>query len=585
MSSTPYRLLSEPAEIARVAESLRAELAIGLDTETTGLDPHTRRPRLLQVATAHEAFIFDCFRLSPEALRPIFDLLAAPAPVKIGHNVKFDAKFLMRHFGVRVGGIFDTYLASQLISAGDDGDRHGLEPVVRRFLGVDLDKTAQMSDWSQELTPEQLEYAARDATILPPLRERMLTRLHSLELMRVAQLEFDCVLAVAGMELAGVHLDVDRWRALIARKRIEHDAVAEELQRELGAGAAQMNLFGAPETINLDSPAQVRDALGRLGIELEDTREWTLQRLAPHHPVIEKLLLHRGLSRGLSSYGENILGYLNSATGRLHPDFRQIGTPTGRLTTSSPSLQQIPHTVEYRSCFRAPAGRRLIVADYSQIEMRILADIAGDAALLAAFEAGADIHRTTASQMFGLALDAVTKSQREAAKGLNYGLVYGMGADGLARRLECSVPEAQRLIDRYFAAYPQIAHWLNEAAETAVRDRQSRTIAGRLWKFKNDPQDRTELAALRRVGKNAPIQGSASDLFKHAMALLDDALLDRNAALVNSIHDELIVECDEAIADEIAELVRDRMRRGVTDFLHRVPVVVDVVVSDEWVKK
>ncbi len=585
MSSTPYRLLSEPAEIARVAESLRAELAIGLDTETTGLDPHTRRPRLLQVATAHEAFIFDCFRLSPEALRPIFDLLAAPAPVKIGHNVKFDAKFLMRHFGVRVGGIFDTYLASQLISAGDDGDRHGLEPVVRRFLGVDLDKTAHMSDWSQELTPEQLEYAARDATILPPLRERMLTRLHSLELMRVAQLEFDCVLAVAGMELAGVHLDVDRWRALIARKRIEHDAVAEELQRELGAGAAQMNLFGAPETINLDSPAQVRDALGRLGIELEDTREWTLQRLAPHHPVIEKLLLHRGLSRGLSSYGENILGYLNSATGRLHPDFRQIGTPTGRLTTSSPSLQQIPHTVEYRSCFRAPAGRRLIVADYSQIEMRILADIAGDAALLAAFEAGADIHRTTASQMFGLALDAVTKSQREAAKGLNYGLVYGMGADGLARRLECSVPEAQRLIDRYFAAYPQIAHWLNEAAETAVRDRQSRTIAGRLWKFKNDPQDRTELAALRRVGKNAPIQGSASDLFKHAMALLDDALLDRNAALVNSIHDELIVECDEAIADEIAELVRDRMRRGVTDFLHRVPVVVDVVVSDEWVKK
>ena len=585
MSSTPYRLLSEPAEIARVVESLRAELAIGLDTETTGLDPHTRRPRLLQVATAHEAFIFDCFRLSPEALRPIFDLLAAPAPVKIGHNVKFDAKFLMRHFGVRVGGIFDTYLASQLISAGDDGDRHGLEPVVRRFLGVDLDKTAQMSDWSQELTPEQLEYAARDATILPPLRERMLTRLHSLELMRVAQLEFDCVLAVAGMELAGVHLDVDRWRALIARKRIEHDAVAEELQRELGAGAAQMNLFGAPETINLDSPAQVRDALGRLGIELEDTREWTLQRLAPHHPVIEKLLLHRGLSRGLSSYGENILGYLNSATGRLHPDFRQIGTPTGRLTTSSPSLQQIPHTVEYRSCFRAPAGRRLIVADYSQIEMRILADIAGDAALLAAFEAGADIHRTTASQMFGLALDAVTKSQREAAKGLNYGLVYGMGADGLARRLECSVPEAQRLIDRYFAAYPQIAHWLNEAAETAVRDRQSRTIAGRLWKFKNDPQDRTELAALRRVGKNAPIQGSASDLFKHAMALLDDALLDRNAALVNSIHDELIVECDEAIADEIAELVRDRMRRGVTDFLHRVPVVVDVVVSDEWVKK
>ncbi|MDX2032254.1 MAG: bifunctional 3'-5' exonuclease/DNA polymerase [Blastocatellia bacterium] len=585
MSSNRYRLVADAAEIAQVAESLRDAEAIGLDTETTGLDPHTKRLRLLQVATADEAFIFDCFELGPEALRPILDLLERPRPVKIAHNAKFDAKFLMRHCGIRLGAAFDTYLASQLISAGDDSDRHGLEPVVRRFLGVELDKTAQTSDWSQALSERQLEYAARDAAVLLPLRERMLARLEELELTRVAQLEFDCILPVACMELAGVYLDVERWRALIGRIRIEHDAVAEELQLVLGAGVPQMNLFGAPETINLESPAQIREALGHLGIEVEDTRESTLQRLARRHPVIERLLLHRGLSRSLSTYGENVLGYINPATGRIHADFRQIGTPTGRLTASSPSLQQIPHTVEYRSCFRAPAGRKLIVADYSQIEMRILADIAGDEALLAAFESGADIHRTTASQMFGIPLGQITKRQRESAKGLNYGLVYGMGADGLARRLECSLIEAQRLIDRYFAAYPGIAHWLNEAADTAVRERQSRTIAGRLWKFKSDPNDRSELAALKRVGKNAPIQGSASDIFKRAMALLDAALFGKDARIINSIHDELIVECDEAIAEEALELMRTAMTQGVKDFLHRVPVIVDVAIADEWAKK
>lgn len=584
MSSNRYRLIADPADIARVAESLRAEAAIGLDTETTGLDPHTKRLRLLQLAAPHEAYIFDCFQLSPEALRPILDLLASDRPIKIAHNAKFDAKFLMRHCGIRVGEVFDTYLASQLISAGDDSDRHGLEPVVRRFLGVELDKTAQTSDWSQGLSEQQLEYAARDAAVLLPLRERMLARLDEMGLMRVAQLEFDCVLTVASMELAGVNLDVERWRALIGRIRIEHDAVADDLQRELSAGVPQMNLFGAPETINLDSPAQVREALSHLGIELEDTREWTLQRLARRHPVIEKLLLHRGLSRSLSSYGENILGYINPATGRIHADFRQIGTPTGRLTTSSPSLQQIPHTVEYRSCFRAPAGRKLIVADYSQIEMRILADIARDEALLAAFESGADVHRTTASQMFRIPLAEITKQQRESAKGLNYGLVYGMGAEGLANRLECSVKEAQTLIDRYFVAYPGIARWLREAADTAVRDRQSRTVAGRLWKFKLDANDRSELATLKRVGKNAPIQGSASDIFKRAMALLDAALFDKDARIINSIHDELIVECDEAIAEEALEIVRATMTQGVRDFLHRVPVIVDVAIADEWVK-
>lgn len=581
----PYKLITKEAEVAPLAEALRAEPVIGVDTETTGLDPHRSRLRLLQLATPQTTWIIDCFRLTPEQLRPVLDLLVAPHPIKIAHNAKFDGKFLRRHCGIKLGGIFDTYLASLLISAGNENERHGLEPVAARFLDLRLNKDAQLSDWSGELSENQLEYASADAAILLPLQREMQARLDAMDLLVTAELEFDCVMAVAGMELAGVYLDVEQWRALIAKMRLARDAVAEELQQELSAGALQMNLFGAPEPINLDSPAQVKDALARLGIEVEDTREWRLQKLVHDHPIIGKLLEHRSLSKSLSSYGENILEFINPATGRLHPDFRQIGTPTGRLTSSSPSLQQIPHTTEYRSCFRAPAGRKLIVADYSQIEMRVLADFSNDEALLNAFDLGADLHRMTAAEMFGLPLNQITQRQREYAKGLNYGLIYGMGAEGLASRLDASVKEAEGLIERYFAAYAGVAKWLEEAAERAVRERRARTASGRLWIFQLDPADPVQQAALRRVGKNAPIQGTASDIFKRAMRLLDDALEGRDAQIVNSIHDELVVEAEESIAEEVERIVAETMVAGAKEFLPRVPVQVDVVVADAWVKK
>ncbi len=586
MNLSGYQLITETDDIPRVAEALIAEPAIAVDTETTGLDPHTSKLRLIQLATPRASFIVDLFRLPTGALSPILDCLAAPRPIKVLHNAKFDAKFLLRHCGIRLNAIFDTYLASMLISAGNDNDRHGLEPVANRYLNLQIDKEHQLSDWSRELSGHQLEYAARDAAVLLPLRERLLSKLEEMDLLVAADLEFGCVLSIAALELAGIYLDVDRWRALIERNRIEHHRIAETLQDELGMGAAQLSLFdGTAERINLDSPAQVKYALARLGIDVEDTREWTLQKLSRNHPVLDRLLKHRSLSKNLSSYGEGVLDYINSATGRIHADFRQIGTPTGRITTSSPSLQQIPHTMEYRSCFRAPLGRKLIVADYSQVEMRILADFSGDDALLAAFDSGADLHRITASEMFGIPIDQVTPRQRESAKGLNYGLVYGMGAEGLAGRIETSVNEAQDLIDRYFNAYAGVARWLTEAAERAVRQGASRTASGRIWIYRLDPEDRQQFNALKRVGKNAPIQGTASDIFKRAMTLLDEALLRIDARIVNSIHDELVVECDESIAEEVKEIVVCKMIEGAKEFLPRVAVTVEGVISDAWLKK
>lgn len=580
-----YKLITTAEELPHIAEELRAQPMIGLDTETTGLDPHTSKLRLLQLAAPDASYIIDCFRLQPAQLAPLGELISSEQPIKIAHNAKFDSKFLLKHLGWRMSGIFDTYLASLLIAAGDENTRHGLEPVVSRFLNQPLNKDAQLSDWSGELSRNQLDYAARDAQVLVPLREQLQAKLDEMDLLVTAELEFAAVPAITAMELAGVYLDVELWKALLARMAVERAALADELQQAFAAGASQMNLFGEADPINLDSPAQVKEALARIGIAVEDTREWTLGKLAAEHPVAAKLLEYRGLSKNLSSFGENILGYVNPATGRLHADFRQLGTPTGRITTSQPSLQQIPHTVEYRSCFRAPAGRMLVVADYSQIEMRILADFSADEALLTAFDSGADLHRTTASQMFGVPLADVSPRQRESAKGLNYGLIYGMGAEGLAGRIGSTVKEAEGLIERYFNAYSGVARWLHEAGENAVRQRSARTASGRLWKFSLDPNDRAQQAALRRVGKNSPIQGTCSDIFKRAMTLLDAALLGLDAQIVNSIHDELVVECDLGVAEQVKEIVRFEMIAAAKEFLPRVPVDVDAVISDAWLKK
>ena len=578
--------------IVRNSESLQSAVTklsqqfyIGFDTETTGLDPQQARLRLLQLATADESFIIDLFNFPAEELQPILDLLAANSPIKIAHNAKFDASFLWHHLQTKLGATFDTYLASLLISAGRESDRHSLEATTYRFLNLEMDKSSQLSDWSGELSDRQLEYAALDAQVLLALREKMQLKLEELSLTEVAQLEFDCVNPVAAMQLAGIFLDADCWRAQVAETQAAYNEVAAKLRKELSAGLPQMSLFEeATSSINLDSPAQIKDALNRLGIQVDSTSEWRLHNLAAEHSVVELLLKYRGLSKSLSTYGLSLLDFINPVSGRIHANFRQIGTPTGRMGCSSPGLHQVPNEKKYRQCFRAPAGRKLVIADFSQIEMRILAEFSSDEALLTAFNSGADLHRSTYSQMLGTPLEEVTSEQRSQAKGLNFGLVYGMGAEGLANKINCSVPEAEKLIEKYFAAYPGVARWLNEAANTAVNERQSRSASGRLWKFSFDIKDRSQLGALKRVGKNAPIQGTGSDLFKRAMILIDAALQDFDAQIVHCIHDEFVVECDEKIADEIAEIVSQQMVVAGKEYLPRVPVVAEAKVADVWIK-
>jgi DNA polymerase-1 len=592
--TTKYRVIKTADDLRQATESLSNEPVIGLDTETTDLDPYTSRLRLLQLAGAGDVAIVDLDAFSNgdlrknEALAPLRKLLEAPRPIKIAHNAKFDAKFIKHNLGVELGGLFDTLLASQIVSAGDIEERHGLDTVAERYLNESVDKTERLSNWNFELSEAQLEYAARDAAVLLPLREKLIERLKAESLVRCAQLEFECVMPVVDIELAGFFMHKDRWLeqlGIVEKKRIE---LAEQLQEVLAEESAQGSLFGGPQRqdINLDSHQQLTQALNRLGIPVPDsTRNWRLQPLAAQYPIVETLLEYRTVQKALTSYGQNMIELINPVTKRLHADFRQIGAPTGRFACSNPNIQQVPHQIEYRRCFSGqPEGRKLIIADYSQIELRILAEFSGDQGFMDAFNSGADLHKVTASQVFNTPLDQVTKEQRDFAKRLNFGVVYGIGAQRFALMTGLTVPEAENVLRKYFGTYRQLDTYLREAADSAVRDRQARTASGRLVRFRYDDKDRQQISMTQRNGKNTPIQGTSADILKRALRLLKEELRDSDAQIVNIIHDEIVVESAAEQANEVAAKVERVMCEAGEEYLKTVPVKVETEIATEWVK-
>src|SRR5215207_4681492 len=624
MEEIDYRLVETPEELAAACERLARHPEVGFDTETTSLSPFEGRVRLVQPAAPGEpAYVVDLDAFTgegdnagrrarartAESLAPLRRLLAATRPVKIGHNLKFDAKWVQHHLGVELcgdfdsradnkneverGGLFDTLLASQLVSAGEQEDRHSLASVSERYLGLPVDKTQQVSDWGGRLSAAQLEYAARDAALMLPLRLKLVEALRANALTRTAQLEFECVTPLAAMELEGVYLDRDCWRAKLKEIEKQRNELQELLQEELAEEPAQQSLFGpARASINLDSHVQLTRALKRVLKDVleedeeipDSTRNWKLEPLALKYTVVRRVLDYRTLQKTLK-FGETLLEAVNPQTGRIHSHFHQIGAPTGRMSCTDPNVQQVPHSFDMRRCFRAPAGRKLVVADYSQIELRILADFTGDRGFVDAFQSGADLHRTTAAQVFGDKLEEVTTEQRDFAKRLNFGVVYGIGARRFALLTGLKETEADDLLKRYFSTYRDLDTWLRDAAFKAVRERTApRTVAGRLFRFNFDPEDKQAASLAQRNGKNAPIQGSSADIIKRALRLLHDRLRGTQARVVNVVHDEVVVECPEGGAEEFARVVEDAMCAAGEEYVKAVPVKVESAVTDEWVK-
>lgn len=587
-----FELIKDAEGVKNAYEALINEEFLGFDTETTELDPYDGNIRLVQFSNGKNTYVIDLkpfadrgdIKTMPD-LEPLRALLTAPKPIKIAHNAKFDAKWVCHHLGVDLGGVFDTLLASQLIAAGDQDRRHNLAEVANFFLGVELDKSEQVSDWSaEELSQSQIQYAAKDAAIMVALREKVVERLVQDGLVKTAKLEFDCVVPIAQMELNGFFIDAARWREQLEKVKKVQDKVALELQQMLSAGVAQASLFGVAE-INLDSQTQVTDALKNLGVPVPaTTRGWQLEPLALEYPVVAKLLEYRGVAKAISSFGESLLEFIKPQTGRLHSDFRQIGAPTGRFSSSKPNIQQIPHEEAYRRCFRAPEGRKLVIADYSQIELRILADFSNDENFIKAFQSGADFHTITAAQVFNVKPEEVSAEQRSFAKRLNFGVVYGIGAQRFALMTGLSQTQAEDTMRRYFATYRGLDAWLRDAARKVVSDRVARTASGRMFKFRFEDGDRQAIGAAQRNGKNFPIQGTSADILKRALHLLHKEIAGTSAKLVNIVHDEVILECDEREAKETCKKLEKAMCDAGEEYVKKVPVKVDAHVADEWTK-
>ena len=586
-----FQLINDAEGVRKTCEELAGEKYLGFDTETTELDPYRGDLRLVQFSTGKATYVIDlkpfgsngALRDNP-ALAPLRDLFADASKVKVAHNAKFDVKWVRHHLGSEISGVFDTFLASQLIAAGDSERRHSLADAAQFFTGTELDKSEQVSDWSGELSQSQIEYAARDAAIMLPLREQMAERLKSDDLERVANLEFDCVAPIAEMELNGFYLDRSRWLEQLERVTAAQATAADELQDMLSAGVAQATLFGRAE-INLDSQQQVTSALLNLGVPVPaTTRAWELQPLAEKYPVVGKLLEYRAVAKSMSSFGENILEFIEPKTGRIHADFRQIGAPTGRFSCSNPNLQQIPHEVNYRRCFKAPEGRKLVIADYSQIELRILADFADDSNFIKAFVSGEDFHTMTASQVFGVGPTEVTVDQRSFAKRLNFGIVYGIGASRFGMMTGLSQNDAENTMRRYFGTYRGLDSYLRQSGSDVVTKRIARTASNRMLRLRFDETDRQAVSSARRYGVNMPIQGTSADILKRALRLLHDSLRGTSGKLVNIVHDEVIVECDASESELISSKLESAMSRAGEEFIAKVPIKVDVHVADEWAK-
>jgi DNA polymerase-1 len=510
-----YELIQDPSRLAQVAEMLAQETVLGIDTETTGLDPHTVELLLLQVATPDKVYVVDCKRVLPLALKP---LLEDSRILKVAQNAKFEYEMLRQQAGITLSGMYDTMLAERILTAGM-GREISLKMIAQKYIGAVLDKSVResfyklASNGDAYLAPEQLHYAARDAYIMLPIWQRQVPELEKQKLEKIAELEFKCIAAVGDMELAGVKIDEQSWRKIIADVTVQRDRTAAELGEMLEPASMQATMFGVP-SINLNSNVQLIDALSKLGVELPDTMESTLVKF--DHPAVKKLLEYRAHEKTLSAFGENVLSLINPVTNRIHPDFNQHGADTGRFSCTKPNIQQIPATSDFRKCFVSAEGYKLVTCDYSQAELRILAELSQDAGFVDAFRSGGDLHSLTASQMFGVPLEQVQKPQRNAAKAINFGLAYGMGPGGLAPRLGVSMDEAKELIARYFKAYPGVQKWLDKAAKDAVRTGYSVTTLGRK-RFYNMPDEslkqhnedewRRQIGAIERQGKNSPIQG------------------------------------------------------------------------------
>jgi DNA polymerase-1 len=592
--------------VLAAVRSVRDASVVGVDTETTGLDPMRAELVGMSLAIAPGTAWYlpfghrpagDMLETAPvrnlppvgdPALAPLREMLADPGVAKVGHNVKYDW-LVLRRAGLALGGVaFDTMIASFMIDPGKRS--HALDTLAQEHFGVRMRTFQDLVGRGRSERPftdvpvrDAADYCCADSDYSLRLRGVLepVLRDHGLEPL-FRDVEMPLVRVLMEMEWEGIAID----RELFARLTREFRAELAALERAVYAAAGT--------DFNLNSNPQLRQVLfeklqlpvlkkGKTG---PSTDADVLDELAAMGHEVPRLLLgYREIAKLLSTYLEALPGEVHPETGRIHTSFNQIGAATGRLSSTRPNLQNIPvrsaRGEGIRRGFVPRPGWRFVVADYSQIELRLLAHLSGDAAFVAAFRAGGDIHRQTAAVIFGVVPEAVTGEMRGRAKTINFATIYGQGARSLARSLGIPHAEAQRFIDEYFSRFSGVRTFLDRTVAEARERGYVETIFGRRRYVPELRDPNFNVRAFgERVAANSPIQGSAADLIKVAMVRLAAALREgRRARILLQVHDELLVEAPAEEAGEAAELVRREME-GAAELA--VPLVADVGIGDNW---
>ena len=598
--SAEYETVLDEERFAEWLERLHAAPYFAFDTETTGLD--YMQAEVVGVSFAVEegegAYVpfAHCYAGAPAQLRreevlgKLRPLLEDSERPKVGQNLKYDMSVLANH-GIGLRGVrFDTMLESYVLDS--TGTRHDMDALALKYLDhhtihfEDIaGKGAAQLRFDQIPLEQAGPYAAEDAEVTLRLHRALWPRLEREASLRglFEDIEVPLVPVLSRMERRGVRIDVpmlERQSEELASRMTEVESAAHE---------------AAGEPFNLGSPKQIQKILyDDLGIPVRSrtpkgqpsTAESVLQELAHDHALPRLILEHRALSKLRSTYTKALPACVNPRTGRVHTSYHQAVASTGRLSSSDPNLQNIPiRTAEgrrVRQAFVPSGGWCMVAADYSQIELRIMAHLSGDEGLQSAFASGADIHQATAAEVFGLAPDAVDPEQRRRAKAINFGLIYGMSAFGLGRQLGIGRNEAQAYVDLYFARYPGVRRFMDETRERARERGFVETVFGRrlhLPEINSRNIHRRQYA--ERTAINAPMQGTAADIIKRAMVRIDRWLEERSfhSRMIMQVHDELVLEVPDAELEEVRAGVREHMVNAAN---LSVPLEVDIGTGTNW---
>jgi len=645
-----YVYVDTDREAQKAVDYLSKFDRLGYDTETTGLQIVQDKAKLLlmQLGTEEVAYLFDPRKIDAQILK---EILESDSILKILHNAKFDYQVTRHETRIKLTNVFDTMLAYRLLTTGLIEDGHGgfvpagfrdknrkqfpyksLNFLCQKFLGISLDKSVRKSftdnQYIKEYTKSQLEYAAQDVIVLHPLCDILSEQLVEEELLDTSLLEFQFVKCVAEMELNGVYINKAKWRTIITAAQTEADAFSRRITDIVAPLSDQNTLFGAT-TVNIKSQPQLMDAFRKLGYELESTDESVLKKC--DHPLAGLLLQFRAYEKLISTYGEAILKKIAPTTNRLHFTLHQLGADTGRLSSEKPNIQNIPQdkedaevTVSFRSCFEAEEGNVILTADYSQCELRILAEVSQDKRFLDIFRKGQDLHIITSQQVFGYSdkdletylkikpndhpaanlLDMFSAAEvdiyksvadfRNKTKAINFGIAYGLSAWALSAQIKVPQSEAEDILNTYFRTYSGIKRWLGRNAHETLANRYARTIIGRKKYFHlADPEDedqfRRSRGAVRRMGNNSVIQGTNADITKEALVNLQEAYYDlEGVKALFTVHDEIVSEVPASMAEYVAELKAEIMKQAFHRFIKTVPVgkddKVSVTIASHWTK-